>query len=285
MNNTNGHIPPFFNNNFMNPLLFSNLLSVPTYQTIQRNNINPPYVLPNDVNMESSGSSSEEEESNDEYIEDYNVTASSKSLVYKEPKLPGSSLETLHPQPQTRSKKPGNRSQVVCNDCDPKNFESNFPSWVPLSIVNSFNSFATQVGSQILSSVTKLLNSSSNVRKRARSTNSDVDSEENDRKRVRRNLPKTVINTLKKWLVDHKENPYPSEEEKQNLLKQTNLSKRQLENWFVNARKRHLKQKNTNLNFIPPHIRQKQQLADILKEKIAHSSSDANLPTNQTNKK
>ncbi|KAJ1505263.1 hypothetical protein HMI56_001219 [Coelomomyces lativittatus] len=35
-------------------------------------------------------------------------------------------------------------------------------------------------------------------------------------------------------------NPYPSEKDKQDLAKATSLSLNQVNNWFVNARRRHL---------------------------------------------
>ncbi|KAI8393636.1 uncharacterized protein BYT42DRAFT_551724 [Radiomyces spectabilis] len=57
-------------------------------------------------------------------------------------------------------------------------------------------------------------------------------------KRRRGNLPKAVTAVLREWLSQHKKHPYPSEEEKANLARQTNLTLNQISNWFINARRR-----------------------------------------------
>jgi len=51
---------------------------------------------------------------------------------------------------------------------------------------------------------------------------------------------KEAILTLREWLLsdEHVDNPYPTEAEKQTLMEQTGLDKKQLTNWFTNARKR-----------------------------------------------
>eukprot|EP00111_Clytia_hemisphaerica_P017870 TCONS_00052864-protein len=51
-------------------------------------------------------------------------------------------------------------------------------------------------------------------------------------------LPKVATNVLKAWLFQHLVHPYPSEEEKKQLAVQTNLSILQVNNWFINARRR-----------------------------------------------
>jgi len=58
------------------------------------------------------------------------------------------------------------------------------------------------------------------------------------KKRRRGNLPKTATNLMKKWLFEHLFNPYPTEEEKKGLMRQTGLSMNQVSNWFINARRR-----------------------------------------------
>ena len=55
--------------------------------------------------------------------------------------------------------------------------------------------------------------------------------------RPRKNFSKSVISTLKGWLVAHKAHPYPTDSEKLELCKATGLSKKQLRIWFTNARK------------------------------------------------
>ena len=42
---------------------------------------------------------------------------------------------------------------------------------------------------------------------------------------------------LKKWLVDHLQNPYLKPQEKSQLALASGLTKRQVQNWFTNVRK------------------------------------------------
>ncbi|XP_067928380.1 homeobox protein PKNOX1-like isoform X2 [Watersipora subatra] len=51
-------------------------------------------------------------------------------------------------------------------------------------------------------------------------------------------LPKHATQTMKSWLFQHIVHPYPTEEEKKQLSQQTNLSILQVNNWFINARRR-----------------------------------------------
>ncbi|KAI9317939.1 Homeodomain-like protein, partial [Dichotomocladium elegans] len=57
-------------------------------------------------------------------------------------------------------------------------------------------------------------------------------------KRRRGNLPKAVTAILRDWLSRHKKHPYPTEDEKLALARQTNLTLNQISNWFINARRR-----------------------------------------------
>ncbi|CCK72903.1 Cup9p KNAG_0M00500 [Huiozyma naganishii CBS 8797] len=59
-----------------------------------------------------------------------------------------------------------------------------------------------------------------------------------DRKQSRYNLPKDTVLILNRWLLDHLHNPYPTSQEKRELLIKTGLSKIQLSNWFINVRRR-----------------------------------------------
>ncbi|KAI2636408.1 hypothetical protein GGS26DRAFT_493831 [Hypomontagnella submonticulosa] len=56
----------------------------------------------------------------------------------------------------------------------------------------------------------------------------------------RGNLPKETTDKLRTWFVAHLHHPYPSEEEKQELMRQTGLQLNQISNWFINARRRQL---------------------------------------------
>lgn len=57
-------------------------------------------------------------------------------------------------------------------------------------------------------------------------------------KRKRGNLPKQVTDILRAWFEEHEQHPYPTEEEKQMLLRKTGLAMSQISNWFINARRR-----------------------------------------------
>ncbi|KAI7863403.1 Homeodomain-like protein, partial [Spinellus fusiger] len=57
-------------------------------------------------------------------------------------------------------------------------------------------------------------------------------------KRRRGNLPKAVTAILREWLARHKKHPYPTEEEKAALARETRLTLNQISNWFINARRR-----------------------------------------------
>ncbi|QDS69323.1 hypothetical protein FKW77_003326 [Venturia effusa] len=54
----------------------------------------------------------------------------------------------------------------------------------------------------------------------------------------RGNLPKEATKVMKEWFAAHKDSPYPSEEQKQMLVSQTRLNMSQVNNWFINARRR-----------------------------------------------
>ncbi|KAG5893452.1 hypothetical protein JTB14_012169 [Gonioctena quinquepunctata] len=54
----------------------------------------------------------------------------------------------------------------------------------------------------------------------------------------RPHLPTKAKNHLKRWLFRHTDHPYPTDQEKQMLMQETNLSLLQVENWFINARRR-----------------------------------------------
>ena len=61
------------------------------------------------------------------------------------------------------------------------------------------------------------------------------------RKARRPNFPTTVTNILKSWLLSHTDNPYPSDEEKQALCEECDITLKQVEDWFINGRRRILR--------------------------------------------
>lgn len=50
---------------------------------------------------------------------------------------------------------------------------------------------------------------------------------------------KDQVLPLTQWLLDHSSNPYPSMEDKAVLATESGLSTQQVQNWFINMRKRH----------------------------------------------
>ncbi|KAI9278435.1 hypothetical protein BDA99DRAFT_492137 [Phascolomyces articulosus] len=81
-------------------------------------------------------------------------------------------------------------------------------------------------------------------------------------KRRRGNLPKAVTAILREWLSRHKKHPYPTEDEKAALARQTNLTLNQISNWFINARRR----------ILQPML-QKERQARMLGEEEDHTST------------
>ncbi|KAL4609099.1 homeobox protein PKNOX1 [Arapaima gigas] len=51
-------------------------------------------------------------------------------------------------------------------------------------------------------------------------------------------LPKQATNVMRSWLFQHIGHPYPTEEEKKQIASQTKLTLLQVNNWFINARRR-----------------------------------------------
>ncbi|XP_071094991.1 homeobox protein PKNOX1-like [Haliotis cracherodii] len=51
-------------------------------------------------------------------------------------------------------------------------------------------------------------------------------------------LPKQATQVMKTWLFQHIVHPYPTEDEKRQIASQTNLTLLQVNNWFINARRR-----------------------------------------------
>jgi hypothetical protein len=100
------------------------------------------------------------------------------------------------------------------------------------------------------------------------SSNDDEDTDENDtelqeesdspqqpqidatvtRGRSPRELPLAVVATLRAWLKDHFDHPYPTMRDRYGLMQATGLDEKQLKNWFTNARRRVWKSSPNNNN-------------------------------------
>ncbi|ESO91996.1 hypothetical protein LOTGIDRAFT_121570, partial [Lottia gigantea] len=81
-------------------------------------------------------------------------------------------------------------------------------------------------------------------------------------------FPKVATNIMRAWLFQHLSHPYPSEEQKKQLAQDTGLTILQVNNWFINARRR----------IVQPMIDQsnragKSQLVTVFKNRRRKSSS------------
>ncbi|XP_035213516.1 homeobox protein PKNOX2-like [Stegodyphus dumicola] len=67
----------------------------------------------------------------------------------------------------------------------------------------------------------------------------DDDDELMSKKKQKRGvLPKHATSIMRSWLFQHIVHPYPTEDEKKQIAHQTNLTLLQVNNWFINARRR-----------------------------------------------
>ncbi|KAM4794779.1 homeobox protein PKNOX1 [Rhinophrynus dorsalis] len=65
-----------------------------------------------------------------------------------------------------------------------------------------------------------------------------LQSDDGSGKNKRGVLPKQATNVMRSWLFQHIGHPYPTEDEKKQIAAQTNLTLLQVNNWFINARRR-----------------------------------------------
>lgn len=73
-----------------------------------------------------------------------------------------------------------------------------------------------------------------------RNDGSDDDEGGKSRTKSRRELPAGAVATLKAWLLspEHFTHPYPTPQDQVMLMQKTGIDKKQLKNWFTNARRR-----------------------------------------------
>lgn len=70
-------------------------------------------------------------------------------------------------------------------------------------------------------------------------TSQDEDDDIVGKKKQKRGvLPKHATSIMRSWLFQHIVHPYPTEDEKRQIAAQTNLTLLQVNNWFINARRR-----------------------------------------------
>lgn len=87
-------------------------------------------------------------------------------------------------------------------------------------------------------------------------------------KKRKKNTSQGKKEILKEFLMLNKNNPYPSERQKEIFMKELDYDKKQLNNWFINARKRYLRKK---VAYTPPDIRNKNEFDSILENKVRQS--------------
>ncbi|XP_055390546.1 uncharacterized protein LOC129619330 [Condylostylus longicornis] len=68
--------------------------------------------------------------------------------------------------------------------------------------------------------------------------NSNYSNQSESKKHKRGILPKQATSVMRAWLFQHLVHPYPTEDEKRAIAAQTNLTLLQVNNWFINARRR-----------------------------------------------
>ncbi|KAL4785036.1 hypothetical protein BJX76DRAFT_347351 [Aspergillus varians] len=73
-------------------------------------------------------------------------------------------------------------------------------------------------------------------------------------------LPRQAVSILRSWLHRHRQYPYPTKEEKEDLHQQTGLSKAQISHWFSNTRRRKLTGSVSSLQTHPIAISQQSPL-------------------------
>ncbi|XP_074603580.1 homeobox protein Meis1-like isoform X3 [Brevipalpus obovatus] len=66
----------------------------------------------------------------------------------------------------------------------------------------------------------------------------DDDERKQKRQKKRGIFPKVATNIMRAWLFQHLSHPYPSEDQKKQLAQDTGLTILQVNNWFINARRR-----------------------------------------------
>ncbi|XP_066969520.1 homeobox protein homothorax isoform X25 [Macrobrachium rosenbergii] len=84
-------------------------------------------------------------------------------------------------------------------------------------------------------------------------TEEDEDGSKKNQKK-RGIFPKVATNILRAWLFQHLTHPYPSEDQKKQLAQDTGLTILQVNNWFINARRRIVQPMIDQSNRAVPHF-------------------------------
>uniref|UniRef100_A0A1J3HUD1 Homeobox protein knotted-1-like 5 n=1 Tax=Noccaea caerulescens TaxID=107243 RepID=A0A1J3HUD1_NOCCA len=81
--------------------------------------------------------------------------------------------------------------------------------------------------------------------------------EEIMRKRRAGKLPGDTTSVLKEWWRTHSKWPYPTEEDKAKLVQETGLQLKQINNWFINQRKRNWNSNSSTSSTLPKNKRKR----------------------------
>ncbi|CAH8536200.1 unnamed protein product [Schistosoma rodhaini] len=81
----------------------------------------------------------------------------------------------------------------------------------------------------------------------------DLEEKSIKRQKKRGIFPKAATNIMRAWLFQHLSHPYPSEEQKKQLATDTGLTILQVNNWFINARRRIVQPMIDQSNRAGPH--------------------------------
>ncbi|XP_028259305.1 homeobox protein Meis1a isoform X2 [Parambassis ranga] len=95
-------------------------------------------------------------------------------------------------------------------------------------------------------------------------------------------FPKVATNILRAWLFQHLTHPYPSEEQKKQLAQDTGLTILQVNNWFINARRRIVQpmidQSNRAVSQAAPYSTDGQPMGGFVMEGQTHMGIRATGP-------
>lgn len=70
------------------------------------------------------------------------------------------------------------------------------------------------------------------------------------KKKKKGKFPKEARQQLLDWWSEHSKWPYPTETEKGTLAETTGLDQKQINNWFINQRKRHWKPSDQDVQYV-----------------------------------
>jgi hypothetical protein len=156
--------------------------------------------------------------------------ARSCSLTYN-PKVP--TVNEIAFVAKTASTAPDNIATFEANEFDP---DVALADWNDV-MHSSGNWMPTKASVPELDPYSHSNSASDLIGMRSSNENLNSDAAESGPK-VGARFPREAVRVLRGWLSTHHRHPYPTEEEKEGLRRQTGLNKVQITNWLANARRR-----------------------------------------------